>query len=113
MSFVFLFYELQKIFFVPLIWSQFHPLRLKKPVKYLGSNLIFCWYGLTSGFCSHISSATILAVSELTFFEKILPQLGIEQFFKFQMIRESRIETTKRLDTTITMVQIGVFGRLI
>ena len=79
-----------KYFFVPLIWSQFHPLRLKKPVKYLGSNLIFCWYALNSGCCSHIFSAKILAVSELTFFEKLLPQLGIEQFLKFQMIRDNK-----------------------
>ena len=94
-----------KYFFVPLIWNS---LRLKNPVKYLGSNLIYCWYASNSGCSSHISSATILAVCVLTFFEKILPQLGIKQFLKFQMIRDN-----KKTEKTITMVQIGVFGRFI
>ena len=53
------------------------------------------------------SFATNLAKSELKIFEKILSQLGIEQFLKFQVIRDQRLENT------ITMVRIGVFGALI
>ena len=77
-------------FFVPLIWHHFYPLRLKKPVKYLGSNLIFCWHASNLGWCSQISSAIFLARSELKFFEKILSQLGIEQFLKLQVIRDHK-----------------------
>ena len=79
-----------KFFFGPLIWPHFYHLRLKNPVKYLGSNLIFCWDALNLGCCSQISSATILAMSELKFFEKILSQIGIEQFLKFQVIRGNK-----------------------
>lgn len=36
--------SLRKYFFGRLIWPHFYLSRMKKPVKYLGSNLIFCWH---------------------------------------------------------------------
>ena len=70
-----------KYFFFPSIWSHFHPLRLKKNVKYLGSNLIFC-HALNLGCCSHFSSALILAVDVLCFF--------LENSLNLELTKESK-----------------------